>query len=76
MRRVVALLFVAGAAVAVAAPTAATPEHSDRRTVARHGAAFAVQQMEVSLPGLRDEAAMVLVGTALIGLGAAVRRAA
>jgi len=32
----------------------------------------------VSLPGthIRDEAAMVLVGTALIGLAAAVRRAA
>jgi hypothetical protein len=32
----------------------------------------------VRLPtaGLRDEAAMVLVGTALIGLAAAVRRAA
>jgi len=35
----------------------------------------AVQQVRV-VPGLRDEAAMVLVGTALIGLAAAVRRAA
>lgn len=30
----------------------------------------------VSSPGHRDEAAMILVGTALIGLAAAVRRAA
>jgi hypothetical protein len=36
----------------------------------------AVQQVRVAMPGLRDEAAMVLVGTALIGLAAAVRRAA
>jgi hypothetical protein len=36
----------------------------------------AVQPVRSPLPGLRDEAAMVLVGTALIGLGAAVRRAA
>jgi hypothetical protein len=36
----------------------------------------AVQRTTVSVPWLRDEAAMVLVGTALIGLAAAVRRAA
>jgi hypothetical protein len=36
----------------------------------------AVQHVRVPLPGLRDEAAMVLVGTALIGLAAAVRRSA
>jgi hypothetical protein len=28
------------------------------------------------VPGLHDQAAMILVGTALIGLAAAVRRAA
>ena len=37
-------------------------------------APVAVQQVRVPVPGLRDEAAMVLVGTALIGLAAAVRR--
>jgi len=37
---------------------------------------IAVQQVRVAPTGLRDEAAMVLVGTALIGLAAAVRRAA
>ena len=36
----------------------------------------AVQRVSLSLPGVRDEATMVLVGTALICLGAAVRRAA
>lgn len=36
---------------------------------------LAVEQLRVPLPGLRDEAAMVLVGTALIALAAAVRRA-
>jgi hypothetical protein len=39
-------------------------------------ATVAVQQVRMPLPGLRDEAAMVLVGTALIGLAAAVRRSA
>ena len=76
MRRFVALLIFAGAVIAVAAPTAATPEITDAQAVARHRAAVAVEQMVVAVPGLRDEAAMVLVGTALIGLGAAVRRAA
>jgi hypothetical protein len=44
--------------------------------VAAVSAPMAVQR--TSLPGvwIRDEAAMVLVGTALIGLAAAVRRAA
>jgi hypothetical protein len=36
----------------------------------------AVQRVSLPSTGLRDEAAMVLVGTALIGLAAAVRRAA
>ena len=35
-----------------------------------------VRHAHVGVPGLRDEAAMVLVGTALIGLAAALRRAA
>lgn len=39
-------------------------------------APVAVQRVSGSGTGLRDEAAMVLVGTALIGLAAAVRRAA
>ncbi len=39
------------------------------------GQTVAVEQ-ERGVVGLRDEAAMLLVGTALIGLAAAVRRAA
>jgi hypothetical protein len=38
--------------------------------------AVAAEQVRQSVPGLRDEAAMVLIGTALIGLAAAVKRAA
>jgi hypothetical protein len=49
----------AGADTAAAIPDAAAP--------------VAVQR--VSVPPVRDETAMVLVGTALIGLAAAVRRA-
>jgi hypothetical protein len=36
----------------------------------------AVQQVRAPVPTVRDEIAMVLVGSALIGLAAAVRRAA
>ena len=36
----------------------------------------AVQNVAIPWPGVRDEAAMVLIGTALIGLAALVRRAA
>ena len=39
-------------------------------------APVAVQRVHLPSMGMRDEAAMVLVGTALIGLAAAVRRAA
>ena len=63
------------ASAAVAAPSAAAPADTER-TPADAGAAVAVQQVRVPAQGLRDEAAMVLVGTALIGLAAAVRRAA
>jgi hypothetical protein len=45
----------------------------DDKTAATATPTVAVQH--VSLPALRDEAAMVLVGTALIGVAAAVRRA-
>jgi hypothetical protein len=45
----------------------------DDKTAATEAPTVAVQH--VSRPALRDEAAMVLVGTALIGVAAAVRRA-
>lgn len=61
-----ALAFSAASPVFAAAPSEETSASST----------VAVQQVRVAIPGLRDEAAMVLVGTALIGLAAAVRRSA
>ena len=53
-----------------AAPVAAAPEpHEQERPVT-------VQRSTALSTGLSDEAAMVLAGTALIGIAAAVRRAA
>jgi hypothetical protein len=72
MRKYLASLAFSGL-VAVAAPVAAAPDAIDTPNAS---ASVAVQQVKVPLPSLRDEAAMVLVGTALIGLAAAVRRAA
>jgi hypothetical protein len=68
---IAALAFASCAAIAGAAP-AADPDRSS----AKPAPALAVEQVRVPLKGLRDEAAMVLVGTALIALAAAVRRAA
>jgi hypothetical protein len=62
--------LLGSAALAAARPDA-------RSETREHAAApVAVQRVAVPAGGIRDEAAMVLVGTALIGLGAAVRRAA
>ncbi len=69
MRRYLVSLAFAGCA-AVASPLAAAETPVDT------GSTVAVQQVRVPAHGLRDEVAMVLVGTALIGLAAAVRRAA
>jgi len=73
MRRYLASLAFAGA-VALSAPAAAAS--ADTVTPASNPSAVAVQQVHVPPYRLRDEAAMVLVGTALIALAAAVRRAA
>jgi hypothetical protein len=72
MRRQLVTLTLAGLAIATTASgssSAATGESSVAAAppVAVHRA--------FSIPAIRDEAMMVLVGTALIGLGAAVRRA-
>lgn len=75
MRRLIVTLALVGSA-AVALPLAATPENPESPSIDHQQPAVAVQQVSVPLTGLRDEAAMVLVGTALIGLGAAVRRTA
>lgn len=61
---------------AFATPLVAAPAVGDTVANNSEAPAVAVQQVRVPVPYLRDEAAMVLVGTALIGLAAAVRRAA
>ena len=61
----------------VAAPLGAMPEEDSaatRRAVAARP--VAVQQVRLRLVGVRDDAAMVILGAALIALGCVVRRAA
>jgi hypothetical protein len=73
MRKYLASIAFTGCALA-ASPLVAARSVTDAENAAP---AVAVQQVRVPpAGGLRDEAAMVLVGTALIGLAAAVRRAA
>jgi hypothetical protein len=75
MRRVVVLVFAVlvavGAASVVAAGRASVDESREETATP-----VAVQRVGIPATGLRDEVAMVLVGSALIGLAAAVRRAA
>jgi hypothetical protein len=71
MRRQILSIMFAG--LASSAPLLAGPSVADDRA-ARASAPIAVQRPSLPLPGVRDEVAMVLVGTALIGLAAAVRR--
>ncbi|HEX5473902.1 MAG TPA: hypothetical protein VFX12_04490 [Vicinamibacterales bacterium] len=75
MRRFAASVVFAGCVVA-ATPIAAAPVGRDDARVSAPPAAVAVQQVSVRFPGVRDQTAMVLVGVALIGIAAAVRRAA
>lgn len=74
MRRHFGTLLFAGL-VSMAAVPALAEDTKDLETVTAPSA-VAVQRVSGPATGLRDEAAMVLVGTALIGLAAAVRRAA
>ena len=74
MRRQLVSLTIAGLAV-LATGLSASPAVDDS-TVANAAPTVAVQRVSLPLPAVRDEAAMVLVGTALIGVAAAVRRAA
>lgn len=73
MRRHLLSVMFAGLLALSASPpaTADTPDDD-----AMAPAPVAVQRVSLSAMGLRDEAVMVLLGTALIGLAAAVRRAA
>ena len=74
MRRQLVTLAFAGL-TAWTATVSASPAAGEE-AASTPAATVAVQRVSVPLPGLRDEAAMVLVGTVLIGLAAAVRRAA
>jgi hypothetical protein len=78
MRKYLASLVFAGCGlIAMPAPAAAAPTADEAHAVAAAPVAAPVAVQQVRMPfGLRDEAAMVLVGTALIGLAAAVRRSA
>jgi LPXTG-motif cell wall-anchored protein len=76
-REWVLLIFAAVVVVAVAAATAAAASRPPADPASDSTAApVAVQRVGIPATGMREEAAMVLVGTALIGLAAAVRRAA
>lgn len=66
---ILALAVLTG--LTVPAATTGTNTDESRPTAA---APVAVRQVSLPTTGIRDEAAMVLVGTALIGLAAAVRR--
>jgi hypothetical protein len=77
MRSTIAvLMFAAVLGVYVTSIDAAGRPSSEERAPAATSVPAAAQRVSLPSPGLRDEAAMVLVGTALIGLAAAVRRAA
>ena len=69
-RMFLASLAIAGSTAMAAAP----PTYNDRTAADRAVPAVAVEQVRVPALGLREEAAMLLVGSALIGLAAAVRR--
>ena len=73
MRRQLVSLALAALALMATGLHASPTVDDDGAAVAP---AVAVQRVNLPIPPLRDEAAMVLVGGALIGLAAAVRRAA
>lgn len=65
--------YVCAGMLTMAAPAVAGPDAAARID---SPPAVAVQRVAVPTTGLRDEVAMVLVGSVLIGVAAAVRRAA
>jgi len=73
MRRQLVILTFAGLAIATTTSGASASASNDASVGATP--TVAVQRVSLAIPAMRDEAAMVLVGAALIGLGAAVRRA-
>ena len=73
MLKYVLSVVVAGLLALMASPMAIADTPVDDTVSA---APVAVHRVSLPSTGIRDEAAMVLVGTVLIGLAAAVRRAA
>jgi hypothetical protein len=73
MRRHLVSLTIAASAI-VATGLSASPAVGDE-AAASPAPTVAVQRVSLPVPAIRDDAAMVLVGTALIGVAAAVRRA-
>ena len=76
MRRLVGTAVFAGCTLVAGSMAAATPGPGDASRERSNQPAVAVQQVRLPLPAVRDEAAMVLVGAALIALGGVVRRSA
>src|SRR5262245_26947035 len=74
MRRQLVTLTLAGLALATTASGPASAASDETSVTA--APTVAIDRVDPGVPAIRDEAAMVLVGTVLIGLGAAVRRAA
>ena len=72
MRRQLGSVIVAGAMGLMASPAYAEHDKNTETAVTP----VAVQRLNLPGFGIRDEAAMVLVGTMLLGLAAAVRKAA
>jgi hypothetical protein len=70
MRRHLLAFTAAGFIGMAASPAIATPDNDEV------DAPVAVRAVTFDSAGIRDEAMMILVGSALIGLAAAVRRAA
>lgn len=75
MRRQLQAIVVAGLLGFTASPVVGGSSSSANAEVLE-AAPVTVDALPVESPGLRDEAAMLIVGTALIALAAAVRRAA
>jgi len=73
MRRQLITLTLAGLAIATTA-SGSSSAATDASSL-EAAPAVTVRHAGRGVPPMRDEAAMVLVGTVLIGLGAAVRRA-
>ena len=73
MRRQLGVLAFAALAMMTTSPRASASASDEPSASA--APTVAVHRVNLALPAVRDEAAMVLVGTALICLGAAVRRA-